>query len=371
MASVDVAVRLRRELGIEDRIEITYSRLGGRGTTETGEERRVTTDHGVSLRDVYRARRAIASRVRRTPLIPSPSQSRRTGAAVHLKLESLQDTGSFKIRGATNRLLALGPAERERGVVTVSTGNHGLAVATAARRLGVKAAVCISSLVPENKVRAIRELGADVRIHGRSQDEAEVEADRLAAEAGMIKVPPFDDAHVIAGQGTVGIELIEDLPEVDTVLVPVSGGGLICGIALAVKAAAPGARVIGVSMDRGPAMHHSLRAGKPVLVAEEPSLADSLGGGIGLDNCHTFALVRDYVDEMILVGEAQIAEAMVHAFREERLVIEGGAAVGIAALLNGLVGKLGDTVAVIVSGCNVDMGVFARIVGAAAVPLEE
>ena len=321
------------------------------------------TDHGVTLRDVYRARRAIGGIVRRTPLVPSPALSARTGAAVHLKLETMQDTGAFKIRGATNKLMSLSSAERQRGVVTVSTGNHGRAVATAARRLGVRAAVCMSSLVPDNKVAAIRALGADVRIVGRNQDEAEVEAERLAAEHGMVMISPFDDALIIAGQGTIGLELMEDLPDLDTVLVPVSGGGLIGGIALAVKAAAPEARVIGVSMDRGPAMYHSQKAGKPVLIEEQPSLADSLGGGIGMDNRHTFELVRDFVDELLLVGEEQIAAAMVHAFREERLVVEGAAAVGIAALLNGLAGDLGDTVAVVVSGGNVDMDKFASIVG--------
>ena len=148
------------------------------------------TNHSVTLRDVYRARRAIGGIVRRTPLVPSPALSARTGAAVHLKLETMQDTGAFKIRGATNKLMSLDEAERRRGVVTVSTGNHGRAVATAARRLGVRAAVCMSNLVPDNKVAAIRELGADVRIMGRNQDEAEVEAERLAAEDGMVMVSP-------------------------------------------------------------------------------------------------------------------------------------------------------------------------------------
>ena len=321
------------------------------------------TNHSVTLRDVYRARQAIGGIVRRTPLVPSPTLSARTGTAVHLKLETMQHTGAFKIRGATNKLTSLDEAERRRGVVTVSTGNHGRAVATAAQHLGVRAAVCMSTLVPGNKVEAIRALGAEVRIVGHNQDEAEVEAERLVAEDGMVIVPPFDDAHVIAGQGTIGLELMEDLPDLDTVLVPVSGGGLIGGIALAIKAAAPEARVIGVSMDRGPAMYESQKAGTPVRVEELPSLADSLGGGIGIANRHSFALVRDFVDELLLVSEEQIAAAMIHAFREERLVAEGGAVVGIAALLNGLVDNLGETVAVVVSGRNVDMDSFARIVG--------
>ena len=309
----------------------------------------------VELRDIERAREAIARTVRHTPLIPSAALSARTGADVRLKLESLQDTGAFKIRGATNRIAALDAAERARGVVTVSTGNHGRAVAQAAKRHGVKAIVCMSNLVPRNKLDAIAALGAEVRIVGQSQDEAEVEAERLAAAHGMVMVSPFDDAHVIAGQGTIGLELIGDWPELDTVLVPVSGGGLISGIAVAVKAYRPDARIIGVSMDQGAAMVQSQRAGRPVPVEEVPSLADSLGGGIGLDNAFTFALVRDTVDELVLVTEAEITQAMRHVFRQERLIAEGGACVGIAALLNDRADRLGDNIAVVVSGANVDL----------------
>ena len=317
----------------------------------------------VSLSDIERAREAIARSVRHTPLIPSAALSARTGADVRLKLESLQDTGAFKIRGATNRIAALDAAERARGVVTVSTGNHGRAVAQAAKRYGVKAIICMSTLVPRNKLDAIAALGAETRIVGQNQDEAEVEAERLVAEHGMVMVSPFDDAHVIAGQGTIGLELIGDWPELDTVLVPCSGGGLIAGIAVAVKAFKPDTRIIGVSMDRGAAMYQSQRAGQPVQVEEMPSLADSLGGGIGLDNAFTFALVRETVDELVLVTEDEIAQAMRHVFREERLVAEGGACVGIAALLNDRADRLGDNIAVVVSGANVDLDRFLAIVG--------
>lgn len=322
----------------------------------------------VELRDIERAREAIARTVRHTPLIPSAALSARSGADVRLKLETLQDTGAFKIRGATNRIAALSEAERTRGVVTVSTGNHGRAVAQAAKRHGVRAIVCMSNLVPQNKRDAIAALGAETRIIGRSQDEAEIEADRLIAEQGMVMVSPFDDAHVIAGQGTIGLELIGDWPELDTVLVPLSGGGLISGIAVAVKAYKPDARIIGISMDRGAAMYQSQRAGKPVQVEELSSLADSLGGGIGLDNTFTFGLVRDTVDELVLVTEDEIAQAMRHVFREERLVAEGGACVGIAALLNDRVAALGENIAVVVSGANVDLDKFLRIVGNEAQP---
>ena len=316
----------------------------------------------VSLRDIYEARLAIASHVRRTALRQSVELTRRPGTAVHLKLETMHDIGAFKIRGATNRLAALTPRERSRGVVTVSTGNHGRAVAQAARRLGIAATVCMSELVPANKRRAIEALGADLRIVGRSQDAAQAEADRLTAENGLVPVHPFDDPRIIAGQGTIGLELLEDLARVDCVLAALSGGGLLGGIAVSLKAAWPATRVIGVSMERGPAMYRSVQAGKPVDVVEEPTLADSLGGGIGLDNQHTFELIRSLVDDYILVSEREIGAAMTFLYEHEHLVVEGGGAVGVAAVLSGRAGRLSGNVACVLSGGNVDTELFTRIV---------
>jgi threonine dehydratase len=311
---------------------------------------------------IYRARQAIAPWVRRTPLVRSEALSARIGCTVHPKLETLQETGAFKLRGAFNRLLHLSEAERERGVIAVSTGNHARAVAHAAGALGVPAVVCMSSLVPDNKVAAVRATGAEVRIAGRDQDEAEQVARQLAEARGLVFVSPFDDPHVIAGQGTIGLELLEDLPALDSVLVPLSGGGLIGGIALALKSADRSIRVIGVSMERGPAMVRSLEAGRPVAVEEEPSLADSLGGGIGLDNRYTFALVRDLVDETVLVSEAEIAAAMAHCYWQEQQIVEGAAAVGVAALPAGKIKAPGANLVVLLSGRNVDMRRFSEIV---------
>ncbi|MEM7227033.1 MAG: hydroxyectoine utilization dehydratase EutB [Pseudomonadota bacterium] len=319
---------------------------------------------GVCLQDIYKARRTIAGQVRHTPLVSSPALSKIAGTNVRLKLETMQETGSFKLRGATNALAGLSPEERAQGVVGVSTGNHGRGVAHAAKALGVKAILCMSELVPQVKVDGIRALGAEARIIGRSQDEAQVEADRLVAEEGMVFVSPFDDPRVIAGQGTIGLELLEDLPDIDTVLVPLSGGGLISGIALALKTASPGIRVIGICMDRGAAMVESLAAGKPVEVEELPTLADSLGGGIGMDNRYTLEMVGRLVDDTVLLSEEQIAAGMAHAFHQERLVVEGGGSVGIGALIAGLAPNLGDKVAVVVSGRNVDTKRLAEIVGA-------
>ena len=237
----------------------------------------------ISLEDIERARAAIAPYTRHTPIIPAPSLSS-DDCNVSMKLEILQDTGTFKLRGATNAILNLSPEEKARGVVAVSTGNHGRGLAHAAKLQGVRAVICMSNLVPHNKLEAIESLGAETRIHGRSQDEAQVEADRLAAEEGMVMLPPFDHPDVIAGQGTVGLEILEDLPDVDSVLVPLSGGGLIAGIAKVMKSASRPIRVIGITMEQGAAMYHSQQAGKPVEVEEKASLADALGGGIGLEN---------------------------------------------------------------------------------------
>jgi threonine dehydratase len=316
----------------------------------------------VTIADVHAARERIAGRVRLTPMTHSPSLSDRLGVPVHLKLEHHQDTGSFKLRGATNAVLALSEEARSRGVVGVSTGNHGRGLAHAARETGVRCVICMSELVPRNKVEAIAALGAEVRIVGRSQDDAQIEVDRLVGDDGMTMVPPFDDASVIAGQGTLGLEIMDQCPEAGTILVQLSGGGLISGIALAAKAVKPSLRVIGISMARGAAMAESQKAGRPVQVEELPTLADSLGGGIGLDNALTFAMVRDLVDEFVLLGEAEIAAGIRHAYWHERQVVEGAGAVAIAAILGARIDAHGPVVA-LVSGANIDMNVHHRIIG--------
>ncbi len=213
----------------------------------------------------------------------------------------------------------------------------------------------MSSLVPEAKVAGIRALGAEARIVGRSQDDAQREAERLVAEEGLTEISPFDDPLVIAGQGTIGLELMEARPDLDTVLVPLSGGGLAGGIALAVKAIRPEVRVIGVSMDRGAAMHASLTAGRPVEVEEVASLADSLGGGIGLANRLSFPLCRDLLDDVVLVGEAEIYRALQTIYYEDRIVCEGACVVGIAALQAGRLPRPRGAVATIITGRNLDM----------------
>jgi threonine dehydratase len=316
----------------------------------------------IELSAIRDARNRLADHVLSTPLVASPSLSEIAGVSVSLKLEHYQPTGSFKLRGAFNSMLQLTEAERSRGVITVSTGNHGRALSYAARALGSRATICMSRLVPENKVAEIRRLGADVHIAGGSQDEAQQQVDRLVAEKQLVMVPPFDDQNVIAGQGTIGLEILDALPDVATVLVPVSGGGLVAGVAAAVKSRRADAKVIGITMERGAAMKASLASGRPVQVEELPSLADALGGGIGLDNQLTFAMCQALVDDVVLLSESEIAAGIRHAYAEEREIVEGAGAVGIAALLARKVTGLSGPLAIVLSGRNIDMDLHRHIV---------
>ncbi|MDP2120433.1 MAG: hydroxyectoine utilization dehydratase EutB [Hoeflea sp.] len=315
----------------------------------------------VDLAEIEQARAAIAGTVRLTPVNLSPQLSDLVGQPVHLKLEHTQITGSFKLRGATNAVASLSDDEKRRGVIAVSTGNHGRGLAFAAKASGVKCIICMSKLVPQAKIDGIRAQGAEVRIIGRSQDEAQEEVARLVADDGMTMIPPFDHRAVIAGQGTLGLELLDQIPDVATVLVPLSGGGLISGVAAALKARRPDIRIIGISMERGAAMHECLKAGRPVHVEELATLADSLGGGIGLDNTLTFAMTSKLVDEVVLVSETEIAAAIRHIYWQERQIVEGSGAVGVAALLAGRIKSAGPVVSIL-SGGNIDMNQHFRII---------
>lgn len=309
---------------------------------------------GLFLQEVFLARQRCAAFAERTPLIHSPSLSDRAGRSVHLKLENLQQTGSFKVRGAANKLLSLSAEERKRGVIAFSTGNHGRAVAYVAQHLGIRAVICMSRRVPRYRVAAMEALGGEVILHGDSQDESYRKALELEREEGLTMVKPFDDPYVITGQGTIGLEILEDLPRVDTLLVPLSGGGLLAGIALVMKAASPSIRLIGVRLEVSCPMQASLQAGRPVEIEEKDSIGDALLGGIGLDNAYTFSLVRDLVDEVVLVSESEIADGLFHAFDTQRMVLEGAGVVGISALLSARATELGDHIAVVVSGGNAD-----------------
>ena len=305
----------------------------------------------VGLDDVLAASERIRDMVRVTPVKPSASLSRIAGGPVWLKCEHRQETGAFKLRGASNAAARLGDVA---GVTTASTGNHGRALAHAARQLGIPAIICVSRLVPQNKLDAIKALGAEARVIGASQDEAFEEARRLQRDEGFALIPPFDHADVIAGQGTLGLEILDQIPDAASIAVPLSGGGLLAGVALAAKARRPDLRIIGISMERGAAMAASLEAGQPVEVEELETLADSLGGGIGLKNRLTFAICRDVIDELILLTEDEIAAGIRHLSVEDGETVEGAAAVGAAAILAGKLRAGDGPLVLILSGQNID-----------------
>ena len=324
----------------------------------------------IGIDDILRAQERIASKIRMTPVVASLALEELCNMPVFIKLEHHQITGSFKLRGAINAIMNLSAAQQKHGVVGVSTGNHGRGLAYAARQAGIRCIICMSRLVPQNKIDGIKAQGAEVRIVGSSQDDAQIEVDRLVAEEHLTMLPPFDHFDIIAGQGTLGLELLDQLPDARTVLVPVSGGGLISGVATALKSTLPHVQVIGISMERGAAMHASIQAGQPIEVEELPTLADSLGGGIGLDNRYTYAMFRELVDDIVLVTEREIAEAIRHAYWSERQILEGSGSVGIAALLAGKV-ALQPPVAIIASGGNIDMKLHHRIISGENVDVTE
>lgn len=321
----------------------------------------MTSSNWPTLDNVRQAAKRIDGLASRTPMVPSFGLSRLLDAEVRLKLETTQPTRAFKVRGAANVISSHDDINPDLGVVAYSTGNHGRAVTYVASTLGLPATVCMSHNTTADKQDSLRAMGASVRLVGSSQDDA-AELAHTLEEQGALLVDPINDPLTTAGQGTIGLEIVEDWPDVDTVVVPVSGGALMAGIAQAVKSLSSGTRVVGVSMDRGAAMYESLRAGKPVVVSEVESLADSLQGGITLDNDHSFEMVRDLVDELVLVTEDEIGLAMAEAVIEERMVLEGAAATPIAALISRDRNLFGDHIALVATGAMVDSGTLVRLV---------
>jgi len=320
-----------------------------------------------ALSDILAAKKTIRGIADATPFVPSPFMSQRAGQAFLMKLENMQPIGAFKLRGAFNAVMSL--PDDVAGVTCCSTGNHGRGVAFAAAKRGIPAVICMSNLVPQAKIDGIKALGADVRICGKSQDDALAESLRMVATEGLVEISPFDDPKVIAGQGTIGLEMLETQPDLATILVPLSGGGLAAGVAVAAKSVNPNIRVIGVSMDRGAAMHASLSVGHPIEVEEVPSLADSLGGGIGLQNKLSFPLCRDHLDDLILVTEEEIRDAMQVLFYEDRIVAEGASVVGLAAVLSSKLVKVNGPIGTIITGRNLDMSTFHAIMAGQDVQL--
>ena len=314
----------------------------------------------LNLEDFKKAHKSIAPYVSYTPLIHSAALSKNLD--VYLKLECLQVTGSFKLRGATNKLLNLTPEEKNKGVIAVSTGNHGKGVAHAAKQIGIKSTIFMSSMVPQYRREAIESLGAQVQIIGENSDEADLYAREFAKKNNITLVHPFDDLDVITGQGTIGLEMLESIPDIDSVIIPTSGGGLIAGIALAIKLQKPKVKIIATSMKRGPSMYESLKAGKPVDVQEEETLADCLGGSIGLENKFTFDICKDVIDDFILIDEPKIAEGIKYNFENHKLVTEGAAATSIMAVKDNLSSHFGKNTICLLCGGNIDSELFGKII---------
>ena len=314
----------------------------------------------ISLDRIIKAHQKISPFINHTPLIHSEFLSK--NRSVKLKLESLQKTGSFKLRGALNKLLSLSDKQKNKGVIAVSTGNHGKGVAYASSLLGINSTIYMSSMVPKYRKEAIESLGARVEIVGTNSDEADLFARNISEKENITLVHPFDDEDIISGQGTVGLEMLLDFPEVDTVIIPSSGGGLVGGIALAIKLQKPNVKVIGVSMKRGPSMYESLKVGKPVDVEELETLADCLGGSIGLNNKYTFKIVKDTIDDFVLVDEDKIAEGIKLNYFEHRLVTEGSAATSVMVVKDNLSAHLGKNIICLICGGNIDYKLFSEII---------
>ncbi|HEY3190750.1 MAG TPA: threonine ammonia-lyase [Solirubrobacteraceae bacterium] len=314
----------------------------------------------VDIAAIEAARARLAGAVGETACTFSPRLSELTRTRCFLKLENLQMTGSFKERGAANLLLQLDAAERARGVITASAGNHGLAVAYHAHRLGIAATIVMPEWAPLVKVTSARRYGAEVILHGANFDEAYARALEMAGERSMVFVHPFDDVRVIAGQGTLGLELLEQRPDVEAVLVPVGGGGLIAGVAVAIKCRRPEVRIIGVQSEAMAAMRAAREAGRPVRVPPAATIADGIA--VGQVGQHAFDVAAGGIDDVVTVSEEELANAILLLLEIEKTVVEGAGAAPLAALVNRSLGLAGARVALVLSGGNIDVTMLSRII---------
>ena len=314
----------------------------------------------VPLSDIETALGRIRESIQISPCTRSETFSELAGNSVYLKLENRQRTGAYKERGALNKLLTLSPEERSRGVIAASAGNHAQAVAYHAARLGIRARICMPLPTPLIKVSATRGYGADVVLHGANYDEAFAEALRQSEADKITFVHAFDDETVIAGQGTLGLELLEQHPDLEVFVVPIGGGGMIGGLACAVKEKNPKVRVIGVQPSRLPSMKVAVAEGKPVTLAAAVTIADGIA--VRRAGERTLPLVQKYVDEIVTVEEEEVANAILLLLEREKTLAEGAGAAAVAALVNHRIELSGKRVAAIVGGGNIDVTLLARII---------
>lgn len=315
----------------------------------------------VLIDDILDARELLNGIVNRTPIISDDMLSSELGANIFFKAECLQKSGSFKARGGFNKIARLSDEEKSRGVIAASAGNHAQGVALAAKLNGIKATIVVPEFAPLTKILATRRLGADVILRGSSFDEAVAYSRELQEEHGYTYVHAFDDDHVIAGQGTIGLEIAEELPGVNTIIVPIGGGGIISGIAIAAKNRLPNVRIVGVQAENIASMRPSLKAGEPVEVEAQPTIADGIA--IKRPAERTMEVIREFVDEIVEVTEDEIARAIFHCATNTHIIVEGAGAAGVAALLAKKIAvRPGENVCAVLAGGNIDATLLSRII---------
>lgn len=320
----------------------------------------------VDLTAIQAASRRIATIAYKTPLYFSPALSSLTSANVYLKMECFQPIRVFKIRGAANKIMQLSPEERQRGLVAASSGNHGLAVSYVAKLVGAKATIVVPTSAVEEKVKAIEEYGGKVIKEGLFHDERFAKAVEIQNSTGAVLIPPFDDPDIIAGQGTIGLEILESLPDVNTVVVPIGGGGLISGIATAIKSLKPSVQIFGVEPERASSMYHSVKSGEMTRLSDTTSIADGLAARE--PGRLTFECVKRHVDEILLVSEEEIEKAVFTTMKKCHLIVEPSAAAAVAALIAKLHPRKDAKVVVVVSGGNISLRLLQVILAKYANP---
>ncbi|WP_291259220.1 threonine ammonia-lyase [Fusobacterium sp.] len=319
----------------------------------------------VTLERIKKAKETIENSIKRTPLIECPTLEEEFGGKVFFKLENLQKTGSFKVRGALNRIANLSEEEKKRGVIASSAGNHAQGIALGATAQGIKATIVMPETAPIAKVVATKGYGGQVVLHGSVYDDAFARACEIQKETGAVFLHPFDDEDVIAGQGTIGLEILEDANDIDTVLVPIGGGGILAGIATAVKSLNPNIRVIGVESENAASMTEALKKGECCEVCAHPTIADGIA--VKKVGCKTLELVKKYVDEVVTVSEAEIAEAILFLMEKSKVVAEGAGATPLAAILAGKIDCKNKKTCAVVSGGNIDINLVERVLNRALI----
>ncbi len=315
----------------------------------------------VTLKQIKEACERIAGAITRTPCVYSLPLSRMTGKDVFLKLECLQLTQAFKARGNANKLALMSHEEREKGVITASSGNHGLGLSLASRRHGLKAVIVVPEVAPANKIEKIKENGAEVIIKGKTYDDAVIYAQTVSKEKGLIYISSFDDPDIIAGNGSMGLEILEDVPDVKLIICPIGGGGGIAGISLAVKQVNPDIHVVGVEAEKAPSMLRSIEAGE----IRELTSANTFADGIAVRKPGklNFEIVQSWIDKIVTVSEEEMEKAVIILAKEAKIVAEGAGAASVAALMAGRVNSEFEKIVCIISGGNIDLNLFKRILG--------